>query len=236
MSRRDYVAEILEKKGRQSGGTQRWGQLAPRLAGVVAIPDQLRGVMLFDDRAEEELYRHVPIGLVACMEGFFRLVYADLVDHGPPFRDNAAKLPNVTFSLETALTIQRQSVSIGEFVAHLLPISSLEDINRSVSTLIGSDFLKRFKQVRAAQPRQLTLFPDLDADSDAEILRAASRTFELRHIFCHELAPLLQVERGEIAAIADHIVEFLWISELLVCECLGQRPPRRETRLLTLWE
>jgi hypothetical protein len=33
-----------------------------------------------------------PVRLVACTESYFRLLYADLLDRGEPFRSNAAKL------------------------------------------------------------------------------------------------------------------------------------------------
>jgi hypothetical protein len=236
MNKRDYVAEILEKRGRQPNRSLRWEQAARRLEGVVGIPGMFSALaestqdvdldFEVDARVEREIVRHVPIGLVACIEGFFRMVIADLIDFGPPYRDNAARLTNVTFSLETALSIQSASVTIGEFVAHLVPLSNLNDVNKVMSTLLGADFLQKFKEIRAVQPRQMTLFPELANESDGDVVNAVCRTFALRHIICHELAPHLADEPWTVRADSELVVEFLWISELLVREstCASSAP------------
>jgi hypothetical protein len=110
--------------------------LLRRLTAVSELPIALADSVSMDWLPQVEFYRHIPVGLVACTEGYFRMVIADLIDHGSPFRENAGKFPNITFSLDTALALQKQSVSVGEFVAHLLPLSSLEDINRTLTTLL----------------------------------------------------------------------------------------------------
>lgn len=231
MSRRDYVAEILEKRGRQAATWQRWDALLQRLAAVASMPNHLsRLSLLADTRVLEELSRHIPIGLVACMEGYFRMAFANLIDYGSPFRENAGRLPNVTFSLDTALAIQRESVSIGEFVSHLLPLSSLDDLNKTLSILLGEDYLVEWKRTRLAQPRQLTLFPELDLDTDARVLNAVTESFRLRHIFCHELAPEVTLDMSQASEITDHVIEFLWVNELIIRKRLVQDSNLRRPR------
>lgn len=91
-----------------------------------------------------ELSRYFPIALVSCIEGYFRLVFADLINHGAPYKDNAAKF-EIKFTIDTAVSLERHSVTLGEFVAHLLPLNNLDDIESNMTTLIGESFLKLFK-------------------------------------------------------------------------------------------
>lgn len=240
MGNRNYTPEILSKKSRLYPRSQRWENVAVHLRSLEETAELL---MFLHQRKEEideilgsgtpfsglniensraELEQYIPIRSIACIEGYFRLVYADLIDFGDPYRGNASKFDRVKFSIEIALSLQANSISIGEFIAHLLPLSSFEDINSSMSRLIGDDFLKLFKEKRDDLPVQQAL-PGFD--TFAELISSVKEMFELRHIYCHEIA-LVDTPRffspGESRI--RRVVEFLWISEKLVSELLVRSP------------
>ncbi|WP_310487399.1 hypothetical protein [Chamaesiphon sp. VAR_69_metabat_338] len=246
MGKRDYVSEILAKKQRTVPTSQRWELVSERLNNIGLLSkvahfieyfDQIEGIEELEgfDSIEKdyealkysfglstELSRYIPIGLVACMEGYFRKVYADLIDHGSPYKENASKFSDIKFSIETAISLEIQAVSIGDFVAHLLTTNNLDDINRNISTLIGEDFIGKLKTIRGQAICQQYLFPVDDNELMGYMVKSIRRIFEFRHMFCHEIDPVVSMEEFRaIAGYPEAIVEFLWISEFLISDLLS---------------
>jgi hypothetical protein len=235
MARRDFITEILSKKSRLYPDTNRWNQVSVRLAHLrqtleflqemyPELEESNETLQIFYKDVPYELRRYFPIAFVACIEGYFRIVYANLIDHGSPFRDNATKF-DIKFSIEMALSIQRHSVSLGEFIAHLLSHNNLDDIDKNMSNLIGESFLARVKQMRAKLPRQTSIFPEFELDADARLLSQIKGLFELRHIYSHELSPFTPPDSPSVDACVEAAVEFLWITESIVNELLSTPNP-----------
>jgi len=179
-----------------------------------------------------EIARYIPIGLVACIEGYFRKVYAELIDHGYPYKENASKLNDIKFSIETAISLEIHSISIGDFIAHLTTTNNLEDINKNISTLIGDDFFKKLKAARkTAIPHSYQLRidaennlycgePDYD-ELNSYMIMSIKRMFELRHMFCHEIDPAMSSkDYNSILGYPETAIEFLWISEFVIDKLL----------------
>ncbi len=126
------------------------------------------------------MFRYLPIGTVAALEGYFRLVFRDLIEHGPPYRDNARNLDDVRLDVGTMLAMGRQHVSLGEIVGHLLPVSSLEDIIRHMSVLLGRDFVELIKRTGFGNATLAEVMP--------MFMQNVRQLYYYRHVFCHELA------------------------------------------------
>jgi hypothetical protein len=170
--------------------------------------------------------RYIPIGAIACLEGYFRLAFADLIDYGSPYRENASKF-DVKFSIETAISLQRHSLSLGEFVAHLLTINKLADIDFNMSTIMGEDFLKVFKEMRPKLETRRSLFEQDDEEVSNWVLGNVQRLFELRHMYSHEPNPPIQEEDFySILGGMEAVVEFLWVSDTIIDERLEQQRRR----------
>lgn len=246
MRNRNYISEILSKRERLGTESNRWKLVSKRLDLLRQFIDLLD--LLEADGAEDtlkefadslqhgrvlsvprqmsltlnEISRYIPIGLVACAEGYFKIAYADLINHGSPFIDNVSSV-DIKFSLETAISIQKHSVSIGEFVSHLLTTNNLEDIDSNLTKIIGDSFLKRFKVMRPLLRTQQTIWPVDEDEVNNNIIRNVKRVFELRHMYCHELDPFIQYE--EIYSIwsgIESMVEFLWTSENIFTQLLSE--------------
>jgi len=249
MGKRDYVNEILSKKQRTLPTSRRWSLVSKRLSDIAVVSniahfieclDELHGIETLEgfDQIEvdyiaimnsfgisAELIRYIPIGLVACIEGYFRKVYADLIDHGSPYRENASKF-DIKFSIDTAISLETNSVSIGDFVAHFLTTNNLEDINKNITTLIGSDFLGKFKIIRSQAIGQQYLFPVDDDELVGNMVKSIKRLFEVRHMFCHEVDPRVSLEdMRAIIGYPDKTIEFLWISEFAINSLLSDNSP-----------
>src|SRR5437773_4403658 len=89
------------------------------------------------------------------------------------------------------MALEPAEISVGELVAHLVPVSRLDDIARHLSILLGQDFLKELtRTVPEGFDRPL-----------GEILphfyESFSNLFEMRHIFAHEMAIGVRPSAGE---------------------------------------
>ncbi len=156
----------------------------------------------FNDSFDKELLKYIPIATVACFEAFFRSVYKDLVDFGKPFSDNATKFnqsQNVKFDFDIINAIQSKVVTIGEFISHILPCNNFDDINSNLSTIIGIDFVKEIKSFqRESIIEEIRDNSRMFIENSDQIISDIKRTFELRHIYCHEFTSDIKVDKDEI--------------------------------------
>src|SRR6266550_1452233 len=131
---RNYVDQIMSRGGRLDSATSRFNSFRRRYeslrqalscCGTTQLPAPVRA----------EFLRHFPVAIIAALEGYLRLVIRDLIDSGPPFITNAHGFKNIRFDMTVVEAIGRSTISLGDFVSHLLPLKSVESITNSFSTL-----------------------------------------------------------------------------------------------------
>jgi hypothetical protein len=175
----------------------------------------------------------VPISTIACFEAFFRSTIKEIVDFGKPFSGNVSKLNqanNAKLDFETVAAIQTKTLTVGEFVAHILPCNKYSDIESNLSILCGINFSKELKAFN-----KVSIFDDVNLltkdfqERYDEIMKSVNRTFELRHIFCHEFATNFPVDIHEITANFRNCKLFLEQTNNLIWELLYPNSP--ETQL-----
>lgn len=220
---RNIVEEILEIRGRRKSDIPR-GELFLRLLHVEHA---------YRERNPEnkELLRYFPIAVVACMETYFRLAIKKLIDSGEPYLTNSqAIMPKTNVGFDVLKALHGQSITIGDVISHSIPISSLTHLSSHMSKLMGVEFLKEVSLIHSRwavevlkQPKQPIL---LEVDNT---LRYVARTFELRHIFCHETASNHEFEVEETEKCFYHSILFLKAAEELVSETLYPGSPLTQT-------
>ena len=181
MNKRDYVNEIIEKRNRLEQ-TDRMENLFKRLFPLVS---GFRSIKAFDENTDykNEWLKYSAIGYIACVEGYFRLLIADLINFGEPYITNVKNFKDIKVSIENIIAINLKKVTLGEYISHLLPINSIQDININLSTILDTDFISELKD-----------FPCLAFNNDPvfkvfpDIVFRPQKLFELRHLYCHELA------------------------------------------------
>ena len=183
------------------------------------------------DPAIHELLRYYPIALVACLESWFRLAIRELVDSGEPYLDNARQLlRREGFDYDILAGLHGQTITIGEVISHHPPISSLEHIIAIMKTITGEDFRSGISEVHDRWKVELEKHPKVPIVTDIdETFRNVDRTFELRHIFCHETATAIEVGRDEIDRCIEHTVTFLKASDELISQILYPDAPLTQT-------
>ncbi|MGH9428095.1 MAG: lysozyme inhibitor LprI family protein [Terriglobia bacterium] len=226
MSRaRDLLREIVEVRGRRSSDLPT-GELIMRLLELEAA---------FEKRADlpGQVLKYFPVALVALMESYFRLVVKELVDHGDPYLANAEPLfsgGKLDFRLLHALHGKR--VSLGDVIAHTLPLSSLSHVNSHVSTLLGRDFLGELRTVTDRWAHEIERKPDVPILTDPDKTFAqVARTFELRHIICHEAATAFEVQPSDIEETFVGTSLFLKASRELITNILHPGAPLTQTEM-----
>lgn len=183
--KRDYVLEIRDRRSRL-GGTRR---LFERLSKVLTELDRAEAV-------SDELMRHFPVAMIACLETYTRTIVQELVDSGPPFSDRIEAFGGLKIEIETMKAIHGRRITLGELLGHLTPVSSLADVQRAIGPLINADVIDIVKSgggdVRA-------------------LIEGVTTTFRLRHVYAHEFQAADTVDRpliiGSVRAAAAFLSE-----------------------------
>ena len=182
---------------------------------------------------DEELWRYFPISVVACLEAFFRLAIKQLIDAGEPYLTNSQYLLSkrkIDFDMLKAL--HGQSITIGDIAGHLISISNLDQISKAMSELLGHNFLKEISQTydRYAVEVHKELKRTIISDSNLTF-RLVKRTFELRHIFCHEFANKYELDTDEIEQCFEHSCGFLKASREHIWQTMFPDEPLTQTAM-----
>lgn len=165
------------------------------------------------DKNKLEILKYVPIATIAAMESYFRSVYKELIDLGSPYSENVSKFnqsKNIKFDFEMITAIHSKSITSGELISHMLSCNNFEDINSNMSTLLQNNFaleLKNFDNSNRVVWGSLNV--NEFAIKNADIIQSIRRTFELRHIFCHEYGSNIDVTEIEIRKCYDSCRIFL---------------------------
>jgi hypothetical protein len=212
-NKRDLIEEIKEIKARTEYNSRY--DLTQRLFD---LDHALYEFKSYNGDYNQELLKYIPIATISCFESFFKSVVKELIDFGKPYSLNVSNFnqsKNVKLDFDIISAIQAKTLTVGEFVAHLLPYNNLEDINLNISTIIQDDFLgqlRKFKNIKDKDVSSIDFAPRFD-----EILKNVKRTFELRHIFCHEFATNFKIEKEEVISLFDdnklfleHTNSFIW--------------------------
>ncbi len=224
MSRtRDIIEEISKVRERRQFGSA-MAELPLRLFSI-------EQAFQVHDRSQSELTRYFPVALIACVESYFRMAIKDLIDAGDPFLKNAEKLASslkLDFSLLRA--VHGKTITVGELVAHGVTLSRLGHIEGALSSLLGVDFKQSLRtttdrwahEVRGEPSKPILSNPD-------EVFKGVARTFELRHIICHEIASAYEIDADEVTRCLESCVAFLRAADEFISETLHPGAPLTQT-------
>jgi uncharacterized protein YecT (DUF1311 family) len=216
---RELIDQIIEvRERRQFNHTM--SELFSRLS-TLEIAFEKRDV------TNQELLKYFPVALVACMEGYFRLAINQFIDEGQPFLDNASELiSNIKFDFDVVKALNEKQVTVGELISHHISLNNLAQIQSNISKIIKRDFLKELGSTCSRWEYEVLgkeKAPILQ-DSD-QVYKSVSRTFELRHIICHELASGFTFDFVEIEKCFLGTVLFLKATDELFNEILHPDSP-----------
>lgn len=234
--KRNYIDEIIERNSRKQSGSDCIDSILIRIQGISALADHIHTIRsersyqaedaLINNIKELPLFeyeaaKYIPIGLISCVETYFKETYARLINSRLEFKSNACSL-DIKFSLKNVVDLEKNDLSVGEFIAHLIGVNNLDEINKYMSAIIGCDFLKELRKWRAIEDKQLTIFAVSDEEKDSTLINGVEQVFSYRHQFCHESASIGVEDVHLVLGGVDTIAEFLWVTEQLVRHTLGE--------------
>jgi hypothetical protein len=228
--KRNFVNEITEIKSRSE-----YNSRYTFINNLNSIGDAFNDHINYNRPSCKELLKYIPISTIACFEAFFRSMIKDLIDSGKPFCDNVIEFnqsKNVKFDFDIVTAIQRKQVTIGDFISHILPLNSFEDINSNISTIIGMDFtamLKTYKDESFFDYKKEISNQFIERAD--EIIKDIKRTFELRHIFCHEFATNVVIDKVEILRLYQNAKIFIIQSDNLIWSLTNPDYPKTQSEM-----
>ena len=188
---------------------------------LLLIEDRIESIQrAMETVRDEEIDRYFPIAAIACLEKASRWAIRSLIEHGEPYATRASKILNDKFEIRDVLDIEAKVVSTAEVIAHLVSISSLEQINSHLSTLMDCKFLdslggakRKWSSIDGDRKANHKLLPYPD-----RAIKAVEIAFRLRHTYCHELDYEFLFNENEIRFVVSRTLNFT--SALL--EFIGQ--------------
>ncbi|MDE0083882.1 MAG: hypothetical protein OXT72_14670 [Gammaproteobacteria bacterium] len=222
---RHTVDRIVSTRSRLRFGESQV-ELAVRLTSIRNSYNQL-------DPAIDELLRYYPIALAACLESWFRLAIRELIDSGDPYLENARQvLKKKAFDYDILVSLHGQTITIGEVISHYLPVSKLSHIIATMNSVMGEDFRRRVSEVHDRWEVEIKKQPSVPIVANIdETFRNVDRTFELRHIFCHEAGTAVKVGCDEIEQCINHTATFLRASDEMISQTLFPDAPLTQTAM-----
>lgn len=182
----------------------------------------------------DEIKKFIPISIVACLENFFKAICKDLIDHGEPFISNVKNFNkhNIHFNFDIVTAIGSETITMGEFISHILPFNNLHNINSNLSTILQNDFLNSLKYFKRE-----SIFDHVNEiqkqfiDNQDQIIKDVKHVFELRHMFCHEYNPEYDLSTREVKRIFSNCVKFQEYIELYISEMKYPNSPETQAEI-----
>jgi uncharacterized protein YecT (DUF1311 family) len=178
-TRRDYIAEIEAKRGRNRS------RLVAGALRLHSLNEAFRRV-----GSDEELLRYFPIATIAIVEGFTRHSIRRLIDRKEGSLSTflgSQWAKDQKFDLAVLHAIAGRRISTGELIAHLLPIKSVENINTVMSAALGEPFVALLGTIQDRWSIEIEGKPPSPIISDLDaVLRTLASTFRVRHVLAHE--------------------------------------------------
>ena len=193
-SNKSLVEQILSKR-RGENDRLRYGWFMP-YRNLGTWPDEARAL--------------VPVGVVAEIESFVRYVVKELIDAGEPFVERVETLSLKSQpSFESMKGLHGRHISLGDWVAHLLPISSVPHLDDHLSKLFAAKNLRSllegirpfhgpspedFGFTEEGEPLQEGYAPSYEeeshvVDDPSGVIASLGRLFSARHEAAHEGSP-----------------------------------------------
>ncbi|MGA2571944.1 MAG: lysozyme inhibitor LprI family protein [Terracidiphilus sp.] len=179
MSTRDRASQITQIKERSAG---QHGLLSYTLEG-------LNHQWVSKGQKDGAVPDFYIIKAVTILEVFTRRQIATLIDHARTYTDRAVELSKqIKMDFATVREVQGRAITLGDIVAHSVPVNSFSQIMGYFEAILGKPFRPMLEQAvdrwRVEIERQNP--EPIIADFDA-LANHISRLFELRNILCHEL-------------------------------------------------
>jgi hypothetical protein len=154
----------------------------------------------------------------------------ELIDRGDPYLANAEKIASQKIDFANLRAIHGKVITVGELVAHGVSLSRLDHLDVNLSQVLGFGFLNSLRTVKDRWlDDQLGEGNPLLLSDPNLVFTDVIRTFELRHIICHEIASAYPINTEEVKRCFESCAIFLRAADELISQTLhpGPAPTQR---------
>jgi uncharacterized protein YecT (DUF1311 family) len=217
MTNRDRTQQILDVKQRDA----RWTRFGPH--GLQLLRQQ----WLKNRQSEACTPDFYVVRAVTLLEVFTRRNLADLIDHNRQFTDRAIELSkHVKIDFALVRDIQGRTITLGDILAHSVPVNSMGQILGCFETVLGKSLRPLLETIVDRWDVEIMKKPSAPiVDDYDEMARCLARLFEVRHILCHEAPRKAVYEIKEIDEFLQRAIRFTKaLHEALTFERFGRVP------------
>jgi hypothetical protein len=176
---------------------------------------------------------------VAMHQTLYRLLLRDIVDRLPTARARLSKLRDLRFDASDLVAIHDERLSLGELVAHLVPLKDFGRAAEVFSILLDQDYIERVSTADFFAELPASMRAKMKAGSrpvtlrgqglDTRALRDIAELFRLRHIIAHEIsAGLSSLPLAETGRLINSANALLLVMVTDASVLLGETPAWRE--------
>jgi hypothetical protein len=172
-------------------------------------------------KTKSELFRYFPIAVVGALEGYFRMLYADLINSGDPYARRAHAFRNVRRDPPAVSHAHPRKITRGEFIAHQLRHNSFRDISDNMSILLGTKFDSLLASDSVAPFATFAWGRNYLQHLAAEL----NELFRLRHLLCHELATKVKLTAKRARQLCQTGVFLAMLTDMLMMDFVDKDKP-----------
>lgn len=174
----------------------------------------------------------VPIRLVTTLEVFLRGVISELIDGREEYFERGEKIVRgVRIDLAFAAHVNRRELTIGDFVAHSVTLSSVDTAFSVLDTLLG-DFPAKLKVAHPRWSEEVNKWPLPPIIDDYDTMVASlARLYEVRHVLAHELPRTSVLDPVEVPHLVAAAKAFISATDWVVVAALHGAVPRTQAAM-----
>lgn len=137
-----------------------------------------------ENNYHNEILKYSLISLITCLEVFFRNVICDFIDYNSIYFKNINNFRNIDFNFAFINALTNNKLSVGQFIANALPISSFENIVSHMDKILGENFLEILEKIK--YNKMEIKKKGIILKNPNEIYSDLKEMYKCRHICAHE--------------------------------------------------
>lgn len=171
----------------------------------------------------------VPIKLVTCLEVYLRGIIAELVDGNTSCFEREEKLvKSAKIDLTFAAHVNREELTIGDFVAHTVSLGNLDSVISVLDALLDGFHSKiKISHTRWIEEKDEWPLPPIIGNIDG-LMATLARVYEVRNILAHELPAESVFSPSELPGYVETVRSFIEAIDWIVIEVLHGSLPRTQ--------
>ena len=204
------ISEILEKRSRLPNQCLEYSDYAANSR----IEKLMRLLNNYDD---SEINRHVIVSSIAALQTFHRGIIAQIIDYDDKYKERISSQYKENLSIDIVLRLiqKNEKLTFGELIANALPCNHVVDLISIFNVLLSSEKY-RFdvknaisEAVNPSDRRQNVENPRKLIRNIDQLIQNIEETFQYRHIFAHEAAPEISIDKDTCKKLLESINDWL---------------------------